>query len=172
MPAMTAREFVDTVAVPNVLEFMADPTQRRGYNACLTAYHVGDYLKLPGERWAADVHKEMEKELGAPFLALQRMADAVKHREKVQGKRGAETLLMQSGSDTVRPPTGFGMTSADNPLRLGDGGGGRWIEDAGRRYDMLDLCVIILRAYQRLHPVEFADSLINDIKYSTAEYAR
>ena len=77
MPAMTAREFVDSGAVPNVQEFIADPTQRRGYNACLTAYYVGDYLRSPGKPRSADVHKAMEQAIGAPFLALQHMADAV-----------------------------------------------------------------------------------------------
>ena len=118
MPAMTAREFVDIIAVPTVEDFMADPSQRRGYLACLAVYHVGDYLKPAGERFASDVHQAMESRLGAPFLVLQRMADAVKHREKVQGRRGSEVLLMQSGADTVRPPAGFGQCSPEQPVAL------------------------------------------------------
>ena len=79
MPAMTAREFVDTIAVPTVEDFQTEPSQRRGYLACLAAYHVGDYLKPAGEPNPGAVHAAMEQELGAPFLALQRMANALTH---------------------------------------------------------------------------------------------
>ncbi|SEG41409.1 hypothetical protein SAMN04488144_116134 [Methylobacterium sp. 190mf] len=182
MTAMTAREFADLIAVPNVYEFMEKPSQRCGYNACLAVYHVGDYLKPIGRRRADDVHQAMEQELGAPFLALQRMADAVKHREKIQGKTGAEILLMQSGSDTERPATGFGMSEIDGKMNPGDGRpgnplrfddhGGRYIEDRGVFYDMLDLCVIVLRAYAKLYPSELAGSAIDGLRYNPAEYAR
>ena len=166
---MTAREFADTIAVPNIYEFMDDPSQRRGYSACLSAYHVGDYLMPAGERQRDAVHAAMEGKLDAPFLALQRMATAVKHREKT-GKGGV--VLMESGSDTVRPPAGFDECTSDNPFRLHDGGGGRWIEDAGRCFDMLDLCVIVLRAYAKLYPSELAGSAIDDLCYNPAEYPR
>lgn len=183
MPAMTAREFVDEIAVPTVLEFKADPTQRRGYLACLAAYHVCDYLKPAGERWATSIQGKMKDELGAPFLALWRMADAVKHREKMQGKAGAEVVLMQSGSDTARPPTGFGagilgesMNPGDgrpgNPVRFDDGGGGRYVEDGGQFFDMLDLCVIALQGYSKLYPNELAGSAIDSLHYNPAEYTR
>lgn len=182
MPAMTAREFADEIAVPTVLEFQADPTQRRGYLACLAAYHVGDYLKPAGKKRAADVHKSMEQELGAPFLALQRMADAVKHREKMEGKRGVEVVLMQSGSDTARPATGFdvGEIGIDmnpgggvpgNPIRFDDYGG-RYVEDGGRFFDMLDLCVIALQGYAKLYPNELSGSAIDGLHYSPAKYPR
>lgn len=180
---MTAREFADEIAVPTVRDFMQERSQRRGYLACLAAYHLGDYLKPIGKRWAADVHQAMEQELGAPFLALQRMADAVKHREKVQGKAGAEVVLMQSGSDTPRPPTGFGagtlggsMNPGDgkpgNPVRWGDGGGGRYVEDAGQFFDMLDLCVIALRGYATLYPDELSGSTIDSLHYKPSAYRR
>lgn len=170
MPAMTAREFVDTITVPTLEDFMRDPTQRRGYLACLAVYHVGDYLKPTDERWTRDVHATIESDLGRPFLALQRMADAVKHREKREGK-GVGVILMMSGSDQERPPAGADQATDDNPFRLDDFGG-RWIEDEGRRYDMLDLCVIVLRAYARLYQSELAGSLIDGIRYNPATYAR
>lgn len=171
MPAMTAREFVDRIAVPTVLEFMGEPTQRRGYLACLAAYHVGDYLKPAGERWAHDVHADLEADLGLPFLVLQRMADAVKHREKRQGKAPG-IVLIEAGSDTARPPTGFDISTPDNPMRFDDGFGGRWVEHQGRRYDMLDLYVIVLRAYERLFAAELAGSAIGAITYNPAIYSK
>lgn len=180
MPAMTAREFADTIAVPTVEDFMRDPCQRRGYLACLAVYHAAEYLKPVDERWARDVHKTLEDDLGRPFLALQRMADAVKHREKREGK-GQGVILMQSGSDTKRPVTGFDISGFEdmnpgdgkpgNPLRFDDLGG-RFIEDDGRFYDMLDLCVIVLQAYARLYPAELTGSLIDGIRYSTATYPK
>ena len=167
MPAMTAREFVDTITVPTLEDFMRDPTQRRGYLACLAVYHVADYLKPAGAYIPSEVRTKMEAELGRPFVALWHMADAVKHREKT-GKGGV--VLMESGSDSRRLPTGFGMSSSENPLRLGDGGGGRWIPGEDCRYDMLDLCVIVLRAYARLYQAELAGSLIDGIRYNPATY--
>lgn len=166
MPVMTAREFADAIAVPNVTEFMAEPSQRRCYNACIAAYHLGDYLKQAGERHPDAVHRKMQRELGAPFVALQRLVNAVKHQEKT-GKGGV--VLMQSGSDMERPPAGVDECTPDNPLRLDDEGG-RWVEDEGRRFDMLDLCVIVLRAYAKLYPSELADSAIDDLRYSPDEY--
>lgn len=171
MPAMTALEFADTIVVPTVEEFMRDPTQRRGYLACLAVYHLGDYLKKATEKFATDVHKKLEDDLGLPFLALQSMADAVKHREKRQGSKPG-VILMESGSDTARPPTGWGRSSPGNPMRFADGGGGRWIENDGRRYDILDLCVIVLRAYARLYPGELAGSSIDRVHFNPGTYPR
>ena len=170
MTAMTAREFVDTIAVPTVEEFMVDPSQRRGYLACLTVYHVADYLKPTGQLRADEVHEAMEAELGLPFLALQRMADAVKHREKTQGKSPG-LILMQSGSDLYRPASGFDTSSEDSPFRFDDIGG-RYITSSGYRYDMLDLCAIVLRAYAKLYPAELSGSTIDGIRYSTATYPK
>ncbi|AMB48414.1 hypothetical protein [Methylobacterium sp. AMS5] len=178
MPAMTAREFVDEIAVPTVLEFQADPSQRRGYLACLAAYHVGDYLKPAGAWSPKAVHRAMEQEIGAPFLALQRMANAVKHREREEGG----TILMQSGSDTARPSTGFhagnlgeSMNPGDgrpgNPIRFDDYGG-RYVEDGGRFFDMLDLCVIALQGYARLYSNELSGSAIDSLHYSPSKYPR
>ena len=168
MPAMTAREFADTIAVPTVEDFMRDPCQRRGYLACLAVYHLGDYLK-PAGAWApVDVRNKMEADLGLPFLVLWHIADAVKHREKT-GKGGV--VLMQSGRDRERPVTGWDMASPDNPLRFDDAGG-RQIEVDGRQYDMLDLCLLVLRAYARLFSHELAGSLIEGIRYNTATYPR
>lgn len=140
---------------------------------------MGDYLKPAGERQPNAVHAAMEGELGAPFLALQRMATAVKHREKT-GKGGV--VLMQSGSDTVRPATGLDMSEIDGEMNPGDGrpsnpmrfddNGGRYVEDAGGFYDMLDLCAIVLRAYAKLYPSELAGSAIDGLRYNPAEYAR
>nr|WP_137828296.1 hypothetical protein [Methylobacterium sp. L1A1] len=181
MPAMTAREFADRIAVPTVLEFQHDPMQRRGYLACLASYHLGDYLKPVGA-WAPKVvHQAMEKELGAPFVALQRMAAAMKHSESTDPRTGV--VLMQSGSDTVRPPTGFGsgtfggsMNPGDgnpgNPMRWGDGGGGRYVEDDGQFFDMLDLCVIALRGYAKLYPGELSGSAIESLHYNPSAYQR
>ena len=164
MPAMTAREFADTIAVPTVEDFMRDPCQRRGY---LAAYHLGDYLKPTGTWAPKAICQAMEDEFGAPFLALQRMATAVKHREKTEGG----VVLMQSGSDQERLPAGLGQASADNPLRFGDYGG-RWVEDGGRRFDMLDLCLIVLRGYAKLYQAELSGSLIDGIRYSTGAYPK
>lgn len=176
MPAMTAREFVDTIAVPTVEEFKAEPTQRRGYLACLAAYHVADYLKPAGARYPDDICAEMERRLGAPSVALQRMATAVKHREKTAGGM----VLMQSGSDTPRPATGFGTGGwgesmnrkgalPGNPLRMGDKGG-RYIEHDGRHFDMLDLCIIVLRGYAEVCSPELDGSAIDGLHYNPAKY--
>ncbi|MGE8131606.1 hypothetical protein ACQKQD_32065 [Methylobacterium sp. NPDC080182] len=159
---------MDTITVPTVEDFMRDPTQRRGYLACLAVYHVADYLKPAGSYAPTDIRAKMEAELGRPFVALWHMADAVKHREKT-GKGGV--VLMEAGSDSQRPATGFDMGSPDNPWRFDDGGGGRWIPGEGCRYDMLDLCVMVLRAYARLYHAELAGSLIDGIRYNPATYA-
>ncbi|MGU3541013.1 hypothetical protein [Methylobacterium sp. A54F] len=165
MAVMSAREFVDTIAVPTVREFMEDPTQRRGYLACIVSFHVGDYL-APGHEPTRDLQRQMAKDLGRPFMALQRMCNAAKHSESTS--KGV--LLMQSGSDTARPPSGFGSPWGE--FRLDDHRGGRYVEDEGQRYDMLDLCLIVLRKFAELYPTELAGSAIEGIRYSTKDYAR
>lgn len=59
-----------------------------------------------------------------------------------------------------------------NPVRFDDGGGGRYVEDDGQFFDMLDLCVIALQGYAKLYPDELSGSAIDSLHYNPAKYSR
>lgn len=158
MPEMTAREFADEIVEPTIRDFMANPDRRHGYLACIVSYHLGDYLD-------AKAIPNAEKALGRPFLALWRMCNAAKHREADHNKKAPP---MSAGSDTVRPVSGFGISSWGD-LRLDDHGG-RHIEHDGRQYDMLDLCLIVVRHYAEKFPSDLKDSAITRFHYNTKDY--
>ena len=157
MPPMTAREFADEIVAPTVQDFMATPDHRHGYLACLVSYHLGDYL-------GGTIRAAAAQALGLPFQALERMCNAAKHREATRGS----SPPMQAGSDTERSVSGFDE-SVWEELRFEDRGG-RNIEHAGRQYDMLDLCLIVVRQYADLAPSELHGSAIMRFHYNTRHY--
>lgn len=157
MVAMTAREFADEIVEPTIREFMATPDRRRGYLACIVSYHLGDYLSPTARSDAKDA-------LGLPFVALDRMCNAAKHREATHGKAPP----MSAGSDTVRPVSGFDISTWED-LRLDDCGGIH-VEHDGRQYDMLDLCLIAVRYYAGQFPGDLQWSTITRFHDNTKPY--
>lgn len=157
MAAMTAREFADEIVAPTIREFMQTPDRRRGYLACIVSYHLGDYL-------GPSARSDAKAELGLPFIAFDRMCNAAKHREATYGRAAP----MASGSDTVRPVSGLGISDWGD-LRLDDRGGIH-IEHNGRQYDMLDLCLIVVRHYAARYPDELQGSAVTLFHYNTKAY--
>lgn len=157
MSPMTAREFADEIVEPTIRDFMATPDRRHGYLACIVSYHLGDYLSL-------DARANAKAVLGLPFVALDRMCNAAKHREATHGR----VPPMSAGSDTVRPVSGCDISSWGD-LRLDDRGGIH-VEHDGRQYDLLDLCLIAVRHYAERFPDDLQDSAITRIHYNTKDY--
>ncbi|KQP81134.1 hypothetical protein ASF60_22465 [Methylobacterium sp. Leaf113] len=154
---MTAREFADEIVAPTIRDFMETPDRRRAYLACIVTYHLGDYLSLAA-------HADARAALGLPFVAFERMCNAAKHREATRGK----ATRMASGSDTVRPVSGFGVSDWGD-TRIGDRGG-VYVEHDGRKYDMLDLCLIVVRHYADRYQDELRGSAVTQFRWNTKVY--
>ena len=75
---------------------------------------------------------------------------------------------MASGSDTMRPMSGLDISDWDD-LRFDDRGGIH-IEHDGRQYDMLDLCLIVVRHYANQFPDDLRESAITRFHYNTKAY--
>ena len=157
MSPMSAREFADEIVEPTIRDFMATPDRRHGYLACIVSYHLGDYL-------SPDARANAKAALGPPFVALDRMCNAAKHREATDRRMQP----MSAGSDTVRAATGLGV-GVWGEWRLNDHGG-RHVEYDGQKYDMLDLCLIAVRHYAERFPDDLQDSAITRFRYSTKDY--
>jgi len=112
---MNAREFFESIVVPTVSEFESNPMDlRRAFLACLTAFHMCDYLE-PNKQRRRTLYEQIRAEC-PHFETVERVANAFKHTESSRRPLPVNLVF-------ARPPAIAGLMQA-GLSRFGDYKGG------------------------------------------------
>jgi hypothetical protein len=148
---MTPAEYMETIALPTALEFNRNRRSRRlGYLACITAFHVKDYLAAAGET-GVDATMRKACTVDTNFAFVQAICTAAKHT-KADGEN--RPVRLKAGDDRDQPPGIWGEAKWGVSF-WGDPIGGRVVPLPSGDHDIYQAVKDVLDTYGRTYPGHF-----------------
>jgi hypothetical protein len=142
---MRPADYVNEIALPALRQARDDRASRwKAYVACMTVFHVKDYLKSVGER---AIESAMRTAGGNAFDVCRGICNGTKH----QATDSTHPISFRAGDDWHRPPARAGQMRV-GASRLGDTLGGREIQAGPGSADLYDCAKKTLQLFQAIYP--------------------